>query len=159
MEATPPLPKLAPLLVVKGTARAIEFYVLAFGAREIARYVNRSTGEISHVNLVVGGAAFSLTEEAPRWNSNAPGSLGGSPVVLQLQVEDVEAVFGRACDLGSTIVFPLVEFCGERMGRVRDPFGHLWLLSETLEQLSPEEKQRRRDAWTPPASVRGATRS
>ena len=52
------------------------------------------------------------------------------------------------CRSGATVVFPLQEFCGERMGRVRDPFGHLWILTQRLEELSVEEIQKRRDAWT-----------
>ena len=70
-------------------------------------------------------------------------------MVLQLRVADVDAAFARMCTAGATVVFPLVDFCGERMGPVRDPFGHLWLLLQRLEELSPEENQRRRDAWTP----------
>jgi PhnB protein len=142
--------RLVPLLVVRGATRAIEFYVQALGAGEIARYVDPRTGAISHADLVVGQAEFSVTEEAPAWNSDAPDALGGSPVVLQLRVDGVDALFERACRCGATVVFPLLEFCGERMGRVRDPFGHLWIFGETLEQLAPEEKQRRREQWTPP---------
>lgn len=141
---------LVPLLIVRGAALAVDFYASAFAARELARYVNRRTGAVSHVDLAIGDALLSVTEEARNFNSDAPDSLGGSPVVLQLRVEDVEATFDRACRSGATVVFPLLEFCGERMGRVRDPFGHLWLLSQVLEELSVEEKQRRRDAWTPP---------
>jgi PhnB protein len=142
---------LAPLLVVRGASRAIDFYVRAFGARELARYVDRRTGEISHVDLALGDATLSVTEEARGWNSDAPDSLGGSPVVLQLRVRDVEASFEHARRSGATVVFAMVEIAGERMTRVRDPFGHLWILSEVLEELSPEEKQRRRDAWRRPA--------
>jgi PhnB protein len=152
MEGTNHLPQLTPLLIVRGASHAIDFYVRAFGAREIARYVDRRTGAIRHADLALGSAAFSVTEEAPDWNSDAPDSLGGSPVVLQLRVEDVDAIFERACGLGAVVVFPRMEFCGERMGRVRDPFGHLWILSEELEALSPDEKQRRRDAWVPPTN-------
>jgi PhnB protein len=90
-------------------------------------------------------ATISVTEEARQWNCDAPSTLGGSPVVLQLQVGDVDALFGRMCDHGGTVVFPLQEFAGERMGRVRDPFGHLWLLRQRVEQLSAEEVQRRRN--------------
>jgi uncharacterized glyoxalase superfamily protein PhnB len=82
---------LAPLLVVRGASRAIDFYVQAFGAREVARYVDRRTGGISHADLTLGDDQLSVTEEARGWNSDAPGSLGGSPVVLQLRVCDVEA--------------------------------------------------------------------
>jgi predicted kinase len=60
-----------------------------------------------------------------------------------------EIAFARMCKAGSVVVFPLQEFCGERMGRVRDPFGHLWLLSQRIERLPVEEIQRRRDVWAP----------
>lgn len=142
--------KLVALLVVKDAARAIDFYVGALGATETARYVDKVRGAIQHADLAFGDAAFSVTEEARAWNSDAPSSLGGSPVVLQLHVDDVDTLFERLCRAGAAVVFPLQEFCGERMGRLRDPFGHLWILSETLEELTPEEKQCRRDAWTPP---------
>lgn len=141
------LPKLIPLLVVQDAVRAIEFYVRALSAKEIVRYVNARRGTLSHADLAVGDATLSVTEEARAWNSDAPPSLGGSPVVLQLQVENVDAVFERMCGAGATVVFPLMEFCGERIGRVRDPFGHLWILSQRIEALSVEETQRRRDAW------------
>jgi PhnB protein len=143
------LPKLVPLLVVRDGARAIEFYVQGLGAREIRRFVNKSQGTISHADLAVDQAMFSVTEEARAWNSHAPPSLGGSPVVLQLQVGNVGAAFERMCTAGATVVFSLVEFCGERMARVRDPFGHLWILSQRIEGLSPQEIRRRRDSWKP----------
>jgi PhnB protein len=144
--------KLVPLLVVREAARAIDFYVQALGAREVVRYTNPKHGAVSHADLVVGDATFSVTEEARAWNSDSPPSLGGSPVVLQVQVDDVDGLFQRMCRAGAVVVFRLQEFCGERMVRVRDPFGHLWLLSQELEDLTPEEIQRRRDAWTPDSS-------
>jgi PhnB protein len=143
------LPSLVPLLVVRDAAGAIEFYVRGLGAREVVRFVNRKDGTISHADLVVGEAAFSVTEEARAWSSDAPPSLGGSPVVLQLRVSDVDLAFDRLCAAGATVVFPIVEFCGERMARLRDPYGHLWLITQRLEELSPAEAQRRRDAWSP----------
>jgi PhnB protein len=145
--------KLVPLLVVRDAARAIDFYVRALGASEIARYMSVRQGTVSHADLAVDHAAFSVTEEAREWSCDAPPSLGGSPVVLQLQVEDVAASFERMSEAGATVVFPLVEFCGDRMGRVRDPFGHLWILTQRIESLSRDEIQERRDAWAPPPSA------
>jgi PhnB protein len=144
------VPKIVPLLVVRNAALAIDFYVRGLGAVEIARYVNKRGGTISHADLAVVGATFSVTEEARAWNSDAPPSLGGSPVVLQLHVDDVDALVDQMCGAGAMVVFPLMEFCVERMARVRDPFGHLWILSQRIEDLSPVENQRRMDAWTPP---------
>lgn len=143
------VPALMPLLVVRGAARAIDFYAEALGAREVVRYLDQSRSTVSHADIVIGDGVFSVTEEAREWNSDAPPSLGGSPVVLQLRVDDVDAVFERMVTAGAVVVFPLVDFCGDRMGRLRDPFGHLWLISQRLEELSAEEVQRRRDVWSP----------
>ncbi len=154
MAKTTSVPALAPLLIVRDAARAIDFYVDALDAREIARYLDKGRSTVSHADLAIDGVVFSVTEEARAWNSNAPASLGGSPVVLQLRVADVDLAFERMCQAGAVVVFPLVEFCGERMGRVRDPFGHLWIISQRIEELTPEEIQRRRDVWQPPKAGR-----
>ena len=146
MSTPPTQPKLVPLLVVRGAARAVDFYVQALGAEEIVRHVHPTRGTLSHADLALGDAVFSVTEESRGWNSDAPESLGGSPVVLQLRTDDVDQLFARACAAGAAVVFPLQEFCGERMARIRDPFGHLWILTQRIEALSPEEIQRRRDA-------------
>jgi PhnB protein len=138
-------PELIPLLVVRDAARAVDFYTRALGARELVRYTNNLQGTISHADLALGGSVFSITEEARGWNSDAPPSLGGSPVVLQLKTDDVEAAFARLCAAGASVVFPLQDFCGERMARLRDPFGHLWILTQQIEELSVEEIQQRRD--------------
>lgn len=143
------VPALTPLLVVRDAARAIDFYAQALGAQVVRRYLDRSRSTVSHADMAIDGAVFSVTEEARAWNSDAPTSLGGSPVVLQLRVIDVDSAFERMVTAGAVVVFPLVNFCGDRMGRVRDPFGHLWLISQRLEELSPDEVQRRRDEWTP----------
>lgn len=141
--------RIVPLLVVRDAVAALDFYVRAFGAVEIAVYINKVNETISHADLSIGAArvtCFSVTEELRAWNSDAPPSLGGSPVVLQLQVDDVDAAFARALREGAEIVFPLSDFCGDRMARVRDPFGHLWILVQRIEELSTEENQKRRDA-------------
>lgn len=130
-----------PLLVVRDAAAAIEFYLRALDAREGVRFVHPKNGSISHADLAIGEATFSLTEEARAWNSDAPPSLGGSPVVLQLRVGEVDAAFERMRAAGATVVFPITEFCGERMARLRDPYGHLWLLIERIEELSPQQIQ------------------
>ena len=144
-------PKLTPLLVVRDAASAIAFYVQALGAKEISRYLHPTKNTISHADLVLGEATFSVTEEARAWNSDASPSLGGSPVVLQLRVGDIGTVFETMCRAGATVVFPLQDFAGNRMGRLRDPFGHLWILSERIEDLSDEEIVRRRSAFKPSA--------
>ena len=137
-----------PLLVVRDAARAITFYVQGLGAKETTRYLHPTKNTISHADLTVGDAAFSVTEEARAWNSDAPPSLGGSPVILQLHVDDVDAAFERMCGAGAAVVYPLQEFAGERMGRLRDPFGHLWILRQRIEDLSADQVRKRRDEWS-----------
>jgi PhnB protein len=80
--------QLIPLLVVRDADRAIDFYVQTLGAAEVVRYVHPRGGAVSHADLVLRDARFSVTEEARAWNSDAPPSLGGSPVLLQLQVDE-----------------------------------------------------------------------
>lgn len=136
---------LCPLLVVRGAAQAIHFYQRALGALLLARYEHGVDRPISHADLALGDARFSLTEELPEWNSDAPESLGGSPVVLQLGVTDAERVVRCLCTSGASVVFPLQPFAGELMARVRDPFGHLWIVRQRLETLPVGEIGRRRD--------------
>ena len=115
---------LVPLLVVRDAARAIDFYVRALRAREVVRFVNRKDGSVSHADWRLARRSFPLTEEARAFNSDAPPSLGGSPVVLQLKVDSVDAAFEAMCAAGATIVFPMVEFCGERMGACATRMGN-----------------------------------
>src|SRR5215467_7166823 len=93
--------ELSPLLVVRGAARAIDFYVRALGAEVLARYEHGAEKRVSHADLGIGALRFAVTEEARAWNSDAPPSLGGSPVVLQLMVADIDAVFASMCGAGA----------------------------------------------------------
>lgn len=138
--------RLAPLLIARDALGAIDFYIQALGAVELVRYMNEPLGILSHADLALGDLVFSVTEELPDFNSDAPPSLGGSPVVLQLRVDDLRATYERMLEAGAETVFPPGEFCGERMARVRDPYGHLWLLHELIEELSTAEIRARRNA-------------
>jgi uncharacterized glyoxalase superfamily protein PhnB/predicted kinase len=135
---------LRPLLVVRGLAEAIQFYQRALGATLIARYEHGTERRISHADLALGAAQFSLTEELPAWNGRAPASLGGSPVVLQLGVVDAERVARSLRAAGATIVVPPQPIVGELTARVRDPLGHVWAVRQLLE-APMTESQRRRD--------------
>lgn len=138
--------RLIPLLVVRGAARALDFYAGALGARVLARFEHGPTRHLSHADLALDELSFSLTEELRAFHTDAPESLGGSPVVLQLDVADAGATLARMTAAGATVVFPLGEFLGELMARVRDPFGHVWILRQRVERLSLDEISRRRDA-------------
>jgi uncharacterized glyoxalase superfamily protein PhnB/predicted kinase len=138
-------PELVPLLVVRDAAHAIDFYVRALGAQVLTRFEHGTERRISHADLALGNAAFAITEEAREWNSDAPPSLGGSAVVLQLNVTDAAAVFTSMRAAGAAAVFPMQDLLGERMVRVRDPFGHIWIVRQRLQQLSIAELQQQRD--------------
>jgi PhnB protein len=141
--------ELIPTLVIKGAPEAIEFYKRVFDATVVACFADKKLGgHIVHAHLQIGGASFYLSEEARDWHNHAPGSLGGSPVVLHLKVPDVDAVAARLEAAGATVVFPVRDqFYGERSGRLRDPYGHLWLLSQRIRDMSDAEIQAGIDAY------------
>ena len=134
---------LTPRLVVRGADRALDFYQRAFEARIEERYADDS-GHVVHAALSIGGATIALTEEQRDWNNASPDSLGGSPVILNLVVDDVDALGERLLGAGAEVVFPIADqFYGHREGRFRDPFGHLWIVTQIVERLSPAEIQKR----------------
>lgn len=136
-----------PHLIVKDCPRAIAFYIKAFQAREVACYADKKLGgHIVHAELDVGGHKLTLSEEREAWQNHAPGALGGSPVVITLEVDDAFAVGKRLEEAGAEVIFPVADqVYGDRQGRLRDPFGHLWIISQNLEKLSHAELQRRLD--------------
>ena len=131
--------QLTPRLIVAGADRAIEFYRAAFGAELSERYVD-DTGQVVHAALTIGSAIIALTEERPEWHNVAPTSLGGSPVMLNLVVDDVDALGESLLAAGAENVIPIADqFYGHREGRFRDPFGHLWIVTKITEELTPEQ--------------------
>jgi PhnB protein len=133
-----------PMLVIRDAARAIEFYKTAFGATEIMRLTDPD-GAIAHAELQIGDSIIMLAEENPEFNAS-PQRLGGSTVILNLYVEDADALMQQAVDAGAEIVFPIKDqFYGDRSGRIVDPFGHIWIISTRIEDVSPDEMQRRFD--------------
>ncbi len=134
---------LTPYLVVAGAADAIAFYTRVFDAHETMRLAEPS-GRIGHAEMTIGGALLMIADEYPELNIRGPRALGGSPVTLALQVADVDDVVGQAVAAGAAVVIPVADqFYGERVGRIEDPFGHVWMISTRIEDVSPEEMQRR----------------
>jgi PhnB protein len=130
-------------LRVARTSEAIEFYARAFGATELFRLTEPS-GRIGHAEIKIGPATIMLADEYPEMDIRGPKALGGTSVAMHLHVTEVDRFFARAVEAGATVVRPLQDqFYGERSGTVRDPFGHEWLLGGELENMTPEEMQRR----------------
>jgi PhnB protein len=135
-----------PRLVVRDGPAAIEFYRNAFGAGEIGERFTGPGGELIHAEIRIGDSVVMITEDAGDGGpARSPEALGGAvTAVLATYWDDVDAVWERALSAGAEIVFPLADqFYGERGGRLRDPFGHQWMLSRRLEVVSPEEMARR----------------
>jgi PhnB protein len=129
-------------LVVKDAARAIEFYQRAFGAEQGTR-MDDPSGKVMHAELKIGNSVIMLADEYPGMGNPAPGAQG-SPVVLNLYSDDVDALWKRATDAGATVTMPLEDmFWGDRYGQVRDPFGHAWALGQHKEDVPPEEMRKR----------------
>lgn len=134
-----------PYLSVRNAAAAIDFYKNAFGAEEIMR-LDEPDGRIGHAQIRIGDAEIMIADEYPEYGFVGPQTLGGSGVTIHLEVENADAFVNRAAAAGAKIVRPVKdEFYGERSGRIRDPFGHNWSVSQPIEELSAEEVQRRYD--------------
>ena len=132
-----------PYLRVRDAGAAIEFYKRAFNVREKFRLTEPS-GRIGHAELEFGSVVVMISEEYPEYQILGPASIGGTSVSLHLHVDDCDALIAHAVAMGATVLRPASDqFYGERSGTVRDPFGHEWLIGHSIEDVTPEEMQRR----------------
>ena len=133
-------------LCVDNARDAIAFYASAFGATEKFRLVEPG-GRIGHAEIDLDGATVMLADEFPEIGVRSPASIGGSAVTIHLHVDDADAVVDSAAKAGATVEMPPTDmFFGARMAVLRDPFGHRWNIGHTIEEVSPDEMQRRYDA-------------
>ena len=135
---------ITPHLVVQGAAKAIEFYQKAFGA-EIKGVHDLPDGKVMHAELRFGDSTVMLADEFPRMGTcTSPKTLGGTSFNLFLYSENVDQLFAQAVAAGATVLMPLAnQFWGDRYGQLQDPFGHVWALSQHVEDVSPDEMERR----------------
>ena len=117
-------PTIAPMLSVRRGASAIDFYKSAFGAREVFRLDGEGGAVVAR--LSVGGAEFWLADESPEHSNFSPETLGGGTVRMVMTVADPDTMFDQAVAAGATVVSPMSNQYGWRLGRVVDPFGHHW---------------------------------
>ncbi|MFZ0963404.1 MAG: VOC family protein [Terriglobia bacterium] len=130
-------------LMVREGPKAVEFYQKAFGAQVLSVH-KTPDGKVIHATFKVGDSQFMLADEFPGMSNPSPQTLGGSPVVLNLYVEDVDALFKQAVAAGAKVTMPLAnQFWGDRYGQIVDPFGHAWALGSHIEDVAPEEMERR----------------
>lgn len=134
---------ITPYLYVDGAARAIEFYKEAFGAEEIMRMPGPD-GRIGHAEIRIGDSRVMLADEHPEIGARGPKSYGGAPFSLLLYVEHVDTVVERAIVAGAKLVREVADqFYGDRSGGVEDPFGFTWYVATHVEDVSPDEMERR----------------
>jgi PhnB protein len=136
-------PILNPYLIVKDAAAAIAFYERVFAARLRMR-LNGPGGKVGHAEMAIGPGLVMLADEHPEMGARSPVTLGGSPVILHVYVENVDEVVQRAEQAGAKVIRPVENaFYGDRTGMIADPFGHVWSIATHVEDLAPDEIERR----------------
>jgi PhnB protein len=132
-----------PYLFIKGAASAIEFYKNVFGATEVMRMPGPN-GQIMHAELRIGDSIVMLSDENPQMGALSPQSIGGTATGLNVYLANVDAVAQKAIDAGAKLVRPVKnQFYGDRSGTLIDPFGHMWSVATHVEDVPPEEMQKR----------------
>jgi PhnB protein len=121
---------IAPMLSVRGGAKAVEFYKAAFGAREVFRMDDESGAVVAQ--MTVGGADFWISDESPEHLNFSPDTLGGGTARMVMVVDDPDAAFARAVEAGAKVVWPVGQEYGWKLGRIVDPFGHHWEIGKPL---------------------------
>jgi PhnB protein len=130
-------------LMVRDANAAVDFYAKAFGTTERFRLVEPS-GRIGHVELQLGPAVLMLADEYPEYGMVGPQGDQFTGCTIHLHVDDCDAMAARAVAAGATMTMPPTDqFYGERSARLRDPFGHTWLIGHSIEKVEPAEMQRR----------------
>ena len=131
-----------PYLIIAGAAEAIRFYEQAFGATEVLRMPMGD--KIAHAEVKIGDSHVMISDEWPDMNLLGPAKRGGATASLMIYLEDVDSALQRALDAGARQEQPVKDqFWGDRMGTVVDPFGHRWTLATHVEDVAPEEMERR----------------
>jgi PhnB protein len=131
---------ITPYLQVEKTGDAIAWYERVFGAKEVRARLVAPDGTCMNAELEIEGTRLMLADQMPKIGSTSPATLGGTSVVLDLHVADADDVFQRALDAGAEEVYPLADqFYGDRAGRVRDPFGHHWIIATRLREVPEQE--------------------
>ena len=134
-------------LIVDDAAKAIDFYTAAFGAEELYRLP--MGGKIGHAEVRIGDTNLMLSDEWPEMQALGPNKRGGPTSSFVIYGPDCDAAFERAVRAGGKVERPVADqFWGDRMGTVIDPFGHKWTLGTHIEDVSPEEMQKRMAEWS-----------
>lgn len=143
-----------PYLIVSNGAGAIDYYKRIFGAVEIMRMPGPG-GRVGHAELRIGESIVMLADENPQAGVLGPQAGRRPPVSFLIYVDQVDAVTAKAELNGAKILRPPKDqFYGDRTATLTDPFGHEWTIATHVEDVSPEEMQRRAAAMATAASQR-----
>jgi PhnB protein len=135
-----------PYLYIKGAASAIDFYKKAFGATELFRMAGPDD-KVGHAEIKIGDSPIMMADENADMGALSPQTIGGTPMSIMLYVEDVDAVFNQAVAAGAEQLRPVADqFYGDRTGGLKDPFGFQWWIATHVEDVSPEEMDKRAKA-------------
>lgn len=138
---------LTPYLWVDDAAAALAFYKQVFDAEE-RLIMPGEDGSVLHAEIDIYGSVLMLADANEEWDIKSPQSLGGTPVHIFLYAPDVDGVIGKAVANGAAQTGEIEDmFWGDRMGKMTDPFGHQWSVSTHVEDVSPEEMEKRQKAW------------
>jgi PhnB protein len=136
-------PRVTPYLIIDGASDAIDFYTKVLGAQERMRMPGPD-GKLGHAELQLGNSVIMLADEFPDMGAVGPKSVGGTPVTLHVYVEDVDSVFDNAVASGAKEIRAVEnQFYGDRSGQFEDPFGHQWNVASHVEDVPPEEMEKR----------------
>jgi uncharacterized glyoxalase superfamily protein PhnB len=113
-----------PRLVVTDAGAAIDFYVSVFGAKEMSRFTDG--GKVVHAELDFGGFAVAVKDEGD--GDPSATTLGGTPVIMALDVTDPDAVAAAMEAAGASVIYPIADHEYGRGGRLKDPWDVQWML-------------------------------
>ena len=145
--AVKPIPdgyhSVTPYLILHDATSALEFYKKAFGAVELLR-MPAPGGRIGHAEIRIGDSPVMLADENLEINARSARTIGGSPISLMVYVPNVDAVVAQAVAAGGKLVRPVADqFYGDRTGGVDDPFGFHWYIATHVEDVPPDELEKR----------------
>jgi PhnB protein len=136
-------PRVTPYLYIDGANAAIDFYTSVLGATERMRMPGPD-GKIGHAELALGDSVIMLADEHPEMGVRGPKTVGGTPMALHVYVEDVDSVFEKAIQAGAKELRAVEDqFYGDRAGQFEDPFGHHWNVASHVEDVPPDEMEKR----------------
>ncbi|MEZ0607700.1 VOC family protein [Fibrella sp. WM1] len=119
-----------PFLTVRDGKKAVDFYLSAFGAVETVRF-NTPDGKMT-AKISIEGADFWIGDEEPQFGNLSPDPQSSSPVRIILQTRQADQLFERAVTVGATEICPMTTEDDWRIGKLKDPFGHIWEIGYTL---------------------------